>query len=133
MSVERIVTIFVEDNILIRVTKNKEDADIIISSGKKEVAIVKEADTAIMEYLLSNNISPNAGGFTYLVMAINIVTEKLANQKRYSLTKDVYPMVAQNFSVSQVSVERAIWNAIDSSKAKGIGTKRFIEKYRLGV
>ena len=133
MSSEKIVTLFVEEGILIRITKSKTDADYCITS-KNEEGNSKDIDIInIKEYLINNKISLNAGGFNYLIMAITIVSEKLEKRIKYSLLKDVYPVVAEKYSVTTNSVERAIWNAIFRSSANGVGTKRFIEKYKLGM
>ena len=133
MSNEKIVTLFVEEGVLIRITKSKTDADYCITLKMKE-GNSKDIDIiSIKEYLVNNKISLNAGGFNYLIMAITIVSEKLEKGVKYSLLKDVYPVVAEKYSVTTNSVERAIWNAISRSLEKGIGTKRFIEKYKLGM
>ena len=131
MSSEKIVTLFVESGVLIRITNSREDADYCITSREGNEKDVDNID--IKEYLLNNEISLNSYGFNYLVMAITIVCEKLESKKKYSLSKHVYPVIAEKFSVTTYSVERAIWNAILRSLGKGIGAKRFIEKYKLGM
>lgn len=129
MSNEKIVTLFVEEGVLIRITNDKEEADYVIPYKSRK----KIENISIKKYLLKNKISLNAGGFNYLIMAINIVNDKIANKEKYSLSKDVYPQIAESYSVTALSVERAIWNAIQRSNAVGVGAKRFIEKYKLGM
>lgn len=133
MSSKKVVSIFVESDVLICITNNRYEADYCITSTKNK-AIKKEIEnTIIREYLLNNKISLNAGGFNYLIMAITIVYKKLEKETKYSLSKDVYPVISKKFSVTTSSVERAICNAIDRSTAKGIGAKRFIEKFKLDM
>lgn len=128
----KIVNVYVEKNILIRLTNNKENADYSIVSGKKEVIFVCEDKDLINEYLLKNGVSPSASGFKYLAIAIKTVSNKLEKRQKYSLEKDVYIPVAEKFSVTKCSVERAISNAINRSKSKDLTPKRFIERYKLG-
>jgi len=130
---KKVVSIFVESDVSIWITNNREEADYYITSNKDKIIKKEGASTCIRDYLLNNKISLNAGGFNYLIMAITIVCKKLENEKRYSLSKDVYPVISKKFSVTASSVERAIWNAIERSDAKGVGAKRFIEKYKLGM
>lgn len=133
MSGEKVITLFVEKDIFIRITNNREEADYVIESGKKQIIHSKTDEELIKEYLQDKGISLNSGGFNYLIMAINIVCEKLENNKKYSLTKDVYPLIAEKYSVTASSVDRAIWNSIHRSLEDGTGPKRFIEKFKLGM
>ncbi|MDF2866354.1 MAG: Sporulation initiation factor Spo0A terminal [Clostridia bacterium] len=130
---KEVVNVFIGEDVLIRITTNIKEADYIITNKKRKTNKNKSDNPDIRKYLLNNKISLNGGGFNYLISAINIVYEKLENKEKYSLSKDVYPVIAEIYSVTELSVMRAIWNAIDRSDAKGIGTKRFIEKYRLGM
>lgn len=133
MSTGKIVTIYVERDILLRITNNKEEADYAIVSGNKEVICVKGQNEDITNYLLSNGISLNAGGFRYLYMAINLVSKKIKENRQYTLTGDIYPLIAERYAVSTCSVDRAIWNALNRSKAEDKSPKTFIEKFMLGI
>lgn len=133
MAKSKIVNIYIEDGTLLRIVSDKNNADIIIEIAKKKDGYSLEEEKLIKLYLIDSGISTKAGGFKYLIMAIGIVSEKLENKKQYSLAKDVYPLVAQKYSVTAGSVDRAICNAIERSLVKGVGPKCFIEKYKLGV
>lgn len=133
MANDKVVNIYVEEGILLRIVRNKKKADLVIESCEKTVVNCSNNEELIKKYLVDNGISTKAGGFKYLIMAINIVGEKLDNNKRYSLSKYVYPLIAEKYSVTPSSVDRAICNVIERSFVKGIGPKRFIEKYKLGV
>lgn len=133
MANDKVVNVYVEEGILLRIVRNKKNADIIIEYGKKAVINYSNNEELIKKYLVDNCISTKAGGFKYLIMAINIVGEKLDNNKQYSLINDVYPLIAKKYSVTSSSIDRAICNVIERSSVKGIGPKRFIEKYKIGV
>lgn len=130
---EKIVTILVEEGVLIRITNDIKEADYVIPYKKVENAKKNSENISIKQYLVNNKISLNAGGFNYLIMAITIVSKKVASKKKYSLSKDVYPAIAEKYCVTALSVERAIWNAIERSNAKGMGAKKFIQMYKLGL
>jgi hypothetical protein len=130
---KKAVSIFVDSDVSIWITSNKEEADYYITSTGNNTVKTEDKNISIRKYLLNNKISLNAGGFNYLLMAIDIVCKKIESDKKYSLSKDVYPVISKRFSVTTLSVERAIWNAIKRSDAEGIGAKRFIEKYKLGM
>ena len=133
MGSSKIVTIYVEKDILLRITNNKDEADYAIVSGNKEVICVKGQNEDITNYLLDNGISLNAGGFRYLYMAINLASKKIKENRKYTLTGDIYPLIAERYSVSTCSVDRAIWNALNRSKSEDKSTKTFIEKFMLGI
>lgn len=124
MSNEKIVSLFVDDSVLIRLTNNIEDADYCITPINKK---------SIREYLVNHKIFFGSNGFNYLVMAITIACQKIEDKNKYTLSKEVYPLVAQIFCVTTLKVEMSIWNAIGRSTAKDVGVKRFIENYKLSM
>lgn len=132
MAKDKVISVYVGEGILLRIVNDKQCADLVIESSQRKVINCFEEDN-IKDYLVSNGISTKAGGFKYLIMAITIVNEKIENNKQYSLSKDIYPLIAEKFSVTAGSVDRAICNVIERSLVKGIGPKRFIEKYIIGV
>lgn len=132
MKKEKEVSLFIEDNILIRITNNKEEADYVITSEKKStVKSMVVVDTGIIDYIRKYEISDKSHGFYYFIMAIRIASEKIHNNKMYTLARDIYPPIAECYSVTENSVARAMCNAIDRSNAKGISAKSFINGYEL--
>jgi len=87
------------------VTKNKT---------KKEVMPL---DQRISEILLTVGISANLQGYHYLKEAIKLAIKdpKCVN----SVTKVLYPKVAEKFNTIPTRVERAIRHALDVSYNKG--------------
>lgn len=133
MRTNKIVTIYVHKDILIRLTSNKEDADFLIVPGEQQVCCIKSDKDDIIRYLMENGISTKASGFKYLCNAIEIALKKIRNNQNYTLTGDIYPAIAEKYAVSTCSVDRAMWNALSRSKAKDMTPKKFIEKFILGI
>ncbi len=129
---DNIVNVYVKAGTLINFTKNICEADFVLDFEKKETVKITTVNTCIIDYLSENGISDKSGGWLYLIMAIKIVSDKLKNNQRYTLSNDIYPVIAECYNVTENSVESAIRNTIDRSSAKSIGAKRFIQRYKLG-
>lgn len=87
---------------------------------KKEPAAVedeKELDLFIGRFFVGMGISPNIKGFNYLRSAIK---HTMANpQIISSITKELYPLIAEEFSTTPSKVERAIRHALEVAWNKG--------------
>lgn len=75
-------------------------------------------------FLIESGIYPNLKGFNYLIKAVEIAKKK----GLISLTKEIYPMIAEEFGTTSSRVERGIRNVIQKIKPqdyKKIGMKNF--------
>lgn len=68
----------------------------------------------IVEFLMKNGVKPHLKGFKYIYNAIDI----LMYHDNLKLTKDVYPEIAENFNTTWHRVEKAIRNAIHTSRGE---------------
>ena len=58
----------------------------------------------IKEFLVETGIYPNLKGFYPLIRAVEIVRK----QKQISMTKELYPKLAEEFKSTPIKIERAI-------------------------
>ena len=76
-----------------------------------------EADEKISRILIKVGIVPNVKGYRYLRDAVLIAMDNMDVMN--SITKGLYPMVAENFDTSSSRVERAIRHAIEIATNSG--------------
>lgn len=76
-----------------------------------------EADEKISRILIKVGIVPNVKGYRYLRDAVLIAMDNMDIMN--SITKRLYPMVAENFDTSSSRVERAIRHAIEIATNSG--------------
>lgn len=65
-------------------------------------------------FLIESGIYPNLRGFNYLIKAVEIVKKK----GLISMTKELYPMIAEEFNISASCVSRGIYNVIHKINLK---------------
>ncbi len=78
----------------------------------------------LKKFLIESGIYPNLKGFNYLIKAVEIVKKK----GLILITKELYPMIAEEFATGSLCVERAIRHVIYKIKPqdyKKIGIKKF--------
>lgn len=66
----------------------------------------------LINYLIKKGVKPHIKGFKYIYEAI----EMLKLNDEFKLTKYVYPKIAEKYNTTWSRVERAIRNAIKTSK-----------------
>lgn len=71
-----------------------------------------EVERSVSGVLLKVGVPPSAKGFVYLRRAVCLV---LTDDKPLTLSRDIYPVIAEYFCVTPQSVERAIRLAIGSA------------------
>lgn len=71
----------------------------------------------ISSMLHKSGISANIKGYTYLKFSFLLILEDETNKN--TITKNLYPKIAEHFNVSVASVERAIRNAVNMSWERG--------------
>lgn len=76
----------------------------------------KELERSVSGALLKVGVPPSAKGFVYLRRAVCLALESDAP---LTLSRDIYPVIAEYFSVTPASVERAIRLAIGSAVDRG--------------
>lgn len=77
----------------------------------------KIIDKKIMDIFLSVGISAHLQGYHYLKECVKIVIND--PQSINSITKKIYPAVAEKFETTSCRVERGIRHALDVSYSKG--------------
>lgn len=78
---------------------------------------LNEVDEKISMILIKVGIVPNVKGYRYLRDAVLIAMDNMDVMN--SITKRLYPMVAENFDTSSSRVERAIRHAIEIATNSG--------------
>ncbi len=73
--------------------------------------MINVSNIAISPYLRELGISPALTGYGYLMCAVAMVIDFDKNRK-LSMTRDIYPKIADAYGVSPRNVERNIRNAI---------------------
>ncbi len=76
-----------------------------------------EIDERVSNILIKVGIIPNVKGYRYLRDAVLIAMDNMDVMN--SITKRLYPMVAENFDTSSSRVERAIRHAIEIATNSG--------------
>ena len=84
-----------------------------IKNGKDAILSCKQVEL----FLTKVGMFPNLKGFAYLISAVKAVIEEPLII--HSITKRLYPKVAEEFNTTAVSVERNIRNAIEVACNKG--------------
>ena len=77
----------------------------------------KSVDLIISSYMNSIHILPNVSGYYYLLSAIKLAVKDLLILD--SITKKLYPMVANEYNTTPSRVERSMRHAIESSFRRG--------------
>jgi len=77
----------------------------------------KSVDLLISSYMNSIHILPNVSGYYYLLTAIKLAVKDLLILD--SITKKLYPMVANEYNTTPARVERSMRHAIESSFRRG--------------
>lgn len=124
----KIVKLFVEQGIAIEFVKSSVEADVAIGFDDK-CSNFNLKQVSILEYLQEKGISKKCGGYKYLEFAIKLVMDKLKEESKYNLTKDIYPAVAEKFGTTYYGASRAIENAIKRSRQSSSSVKSFIDTY----
>lgn len=93
------------------------------AEGKPRVS--KENDADISALLRKMGVSPEMKGYRYLQEAVRMRLNKEDKSKR--LTEEIYPAIAERFSTTAQSVERAIRTAIGSAWKNGALQRYAIE------
>jgi len=89
------------------------------SPNKSEpVTVDKKFELDVAKLLKTLGISPHMSGYKYLREAIKL-TLKNSGKTKNSVTKVIYPTVAEKFSTTPQKVERAIRNAIEYAWNRG--------------
>ncbi|NMA67266.1 MAG: sporulation transcription factor Spo0A, partial [Clostridiaceae bacterium] len=90
-----------------------------LPSYKKEpISPVKKLELDVAKLLKTLGISPHMSGYKYLREAIKL-SLKGSGKIKNSVTKVIYPSVAEKFSTTPQKVERAIRNAIECAWHRG--------------
>ena len=84
---------------------------------KKRVDILSMLDEKIVDIFLSIGIGAHLQGYQYLKESIKLVIKN--PESINSVTKQLYPKVAEIFSTTACRVERGIRHALDVAYAKG--------------
>ena len=89
----------------------------IIKSQLDKNLTALNLDNKLVDVLLKFGISPNLLGYHYLKEGIKV----LMNEPTYSssITKKMYPIIANKFATTALRVERGIRHALDVSYNKG--------------
>ncbi|HHW00136.1 MAG TPA: sporulation transcription factor Spo0A [Clostridiaceae bacterium] len=95
----------------------------IVSEGfsqdnNEQMTVAKKLEIDIAKLLKTLGISPHMTGYKYLKEAVKL-SLKDSGKARNSVTKVIYPAVAEKFSTTPQKVERAIRNAIECAWNRG--------------
>ncbi|MBO7178920.1 MAG: response regulator [Clostridia bacterium] len=93
----------------------------------------EDSEAIITKIMQQFYVPAHVKGYNYLRYAIKLCVEEPAYKN--SITKELYPTVAKNYSVSSESVERSIRTAIDIAWQRGNGdgfSKYFGYNYEVG-
>lgn len=73
----------------------------------------KDSEVLIINYLTELGVPPNLLGYEYLKVGLSKVLEKPS--LIHSVTKELYPMIAEECNSTESRVERAIRHAVEVS------------------
>lgn len=79
--------------------------------------VASSGNKIVSTFLIKIGMFPNLKGFSYLISAVKEVVENPLII--HSITKALYPKVAEKYNTTVVSVERNIRNAIEIACNKG--------------
>ena len=70
----------------------------------------------IREFLLQSGIYPNMNGYYPIILAVDYVKESLLKGKKLSITKELYPKIAEKLGTTPTKVERNIRTCVQKIK-----------------
>lgn len=89
-----------------------------LHNNNRQIPPVKSLEVNVAKLLKILGISPHMTGYKYLKEAIKLSLEE-SGKIKHSVTKVIYPMIAEKFGTSPQKVERAIRNAIECAWERG--------------
>ena len=96
----------------------------ILERGKQRYSSLErnEVQEVISNFLTEIGMPKNIRGFEYLCYSIYLIIKY--DKKSFMITKEVYPRVAEEYSVKPSNVERCIRTAVKNTFVKGCTNKR---------
>lgn len=93
---------------------------------KMKNSVLDTVPECVFQVLNDVGISSHLSGYSYIAYALEWVSSEI--DKSYSVTKELYPVVASAFGTTPTRVERSIRHAIESIFARG-GYEENLDKY----